>query len=250
VRFTQEHEESLGNTADGQQDALVALLNNAGFTPVVQSSLVIEPLPLSPEDEQRLINIHEYQVVFFVSTNAVRFALHTLDDYWPQWPVGVTWLAVGDATARVMQEAGFQPQWPDSGFNSEAALKMPQLQHMEGQKVLIVRGETGRELFTDTLRARGATVERIPLYRRACNPLLRWPNPAPDAVMVTSVESWHCIQQCGTDALREALIIAGSVRIAEAIKTMGYQHIGVAESPHDEDMVACLIQHQKTMKAK
>lgn len=235
---------------DGQQEALVALLKAAGFEAAVQSSLMLESLPLSPEDEQKLINIHEYQAVFFVSTNAVRYALTILDAYWPQWPVGVAWLAVGDATAKALQQAGFQPQWPESGFNSEAALQMPSLQQMDEQKVLILRGETGRELFTDTLRARGATVERIPLYRRRCNPLLAWPEPAPDAVMVTSVESWHCIQQCATDALHESLIIAGSERIAEAIKTMGYQHIAVAESPHDEDMVACLIQHQKITKTK
>ncbi|HLR17081.1 MAG TPA: uroporphyrinogen-III synthase [Alcanivoracaceae bacterium] len=229
---------------EGQQKALVEKLHAAGFEPVVQSSLVIEPLPLTPEDEHKLININEYQVVFFVSTNAVRFALTVLDAYWPQWPVGVNWLAVGDATAKALKQAGFQPQWPASGFNSEAALAMPDLQQMEHQKVLILRGETGRELFTDTLRERGATVERVPLYRRRCNPLLTWPEPAPDAVMVTSVESWHCIQQCGTDALHHSLIIAGSERIGEAIKTMGYQHVAVAESPHDEDMVACLKKHQ------
>lgn len=228
---------------EGQQAALVTLLEQAGFAAVVQSSLQLEALPLTDEDQQRLINIDNYQAVFFVSTNAVRFALDVLEDYWPQWPVGVNWLAVGDATAKALTAAGFVPQWPDSGFNSEAALAMPSLQHMEEQRVLILRGETGRELFTDTLRARGATVERIPLYRRRCHPALAWPSPAPDAVMVTSVESWHCIHKCGGAALHGTLIIAGSERIAQAIGEMGFE-CATAASPHDEDMVACLKQHQ------
>lgn len=228
---------------EGQQAPLVALLERAGFKAVVQSSLQLEALPISPEDKERLINIDNYQAVFFVITNAVRYALKVLEDYWPQWPVGVNWLAVGDATAKALSAAGFVPQWPESGFNSEAALAMPSLQQMEGQKVLILRGETGRELFTDTLRARGATVERIPLYRRRCHPSLKWPSPAPDAVMVTSVESWHCIQQCGGAKLHDTLIIAGSERIAQAIHEMGFKSV-VAASPHDEDMVGCLKQHR------
>lgn len=228
---------------EGQQAPLVSLLEASGFEATVQSSLLLEPLPLSAEDRQRLINIDEYQAVFFVSTNAVRYALEILENYWPQWPVGINWLAVGEATANALQAAGFVPQWPENGFNSEAALVMESLQQMEGQKVLILRGETGRELFTDTLRARGAIVERIPLYRRRCHPALQWPSPAPEAVMVTSVESWHCIQQCGGAELHGTLIIAGSERIAQAINEMGYNSV-VAASPHDEDMVACLKQHQ------
>lgn len=228
---------------EGQQAALVAMLEAQGFAATVQSSLQLEPLPLSAEDKQKLIDIDLYQYVFFVSTNAVRFALPILEDYWPQWPVGVNWLAVGDATAAALKAAGFVPQWPESGFNSEAALAMPALQDMREQRVLILRGETGRELFTDTLRARGATVERIPLYRRRCHPALKWPSPAPDAVMVTSVESWHCIHSCGGAELQGSLIIAGSERIAQAIQSMGFDCV-VAASPHDKDMVACLKQHQ------
>lgn len=228
---------------EGQQAALISLLEQAGFEALVQSSLQLEALPLNAADKERLINIDNYQAVFFVSTNAVRFALEVLEDYWPQWPVEVNWLAVGDATAKALAAEGFVPQWPESGFNSEAALAMPSLQQMEGQKVLILRGETGRELFTETLRARGATVERIPLYRRRCHPALKWPSSTPDAVMVTSVESWHCIHKCGGAKLHDTLIIAGSERIAQAINDMGF-HSVVAASPHDEDMVACLKQHQ------
>lgn len=229
---------------EGQQEKLASMLQAAGYSTFVQSSLQLEPLELSGKDRQKLINIDEYDAVFFVSTNAVRFALDFLADYWPQWPVGVNWLAVGEATAKALEQAGFAPQWPESGFNSEAALAMPDLQSMVEKKVLILRGETGRELFTKTLIERGATVERIPLYRRICHPKLYLPSNKPDVVMVTSVESWHCIQQCSGDALRNMLIVAGSQRIAEAIETMGYTNVVVAASPHDEDMVACLKNHQ------
>src|SRR5699024_12818885 len=112
---------------EGQQKALVEKLHAAGFEPVVQSSLVIEPLPLTPEDEHKLININEYQVVFFVSTNAVRFALTVLYAYWPQWLVGVNWLAVGDATAKALKQAGIQPQWPASIYNYDVTLSIPVL---------------------------------------------------------------------------------------------------------------------------
>src|SRR5699024_8055710 len=123
---------------EGQQAALVALLEKAGFEAVVQSSLQLEALPLSAADKERLVNIDNYHAVFFVSTNAVRYALEVLEDYWPQWPVGVNWLAVGDATAKALTAAGCVPQWPESGFNSKAALAMPSLQQMDEDRKSVV----------------------------------------------------------------------------------------------------------------
>src|SRR5699024_706993 len=116
---------------EGQQAALVALLEKAGLEAVVQSSLQLEALPLSAADKEQLVNIDNYLAVFYVSTNAVRYALEVLEDYWPRWPVGVNWLAVRYATAKALTAAGFVPRWPESGFNSEAALAMPSLQQVD-----------------------------------------------------------------------------------------------------------------------
>jgi uroporphyrinogen-III synthase len=56
---------------------------------------------------------------------------------------------------------------PTTSFDSEGLLALPALTKVTGKRVLIFRGEGGRTVLGDTLRARGATVEYVDCYRRA-----------------------------------------------------------------------------------
>ena len=225
----------------GQADSMMALLQQAGFAPLHQPALAIEALPLAPAEKRHLFDLDLFHAVFFVSPNAARLGVAALSDLWPQWPVGVHFLAVGEATARVLREAGLDAEAPAAGFNSEAVLALPCLQSLDEKRVLVLRGDGGREVFADTLSRRGAAVSTVALYRRACTADFRWPEPDVDAVLVTSVESWHCLQQHAAAPLHEPLIVAGSARIGDVIRAAGYNNLLVAASPHDEDMLACLI---------
>lgn len=224
----------------GQADAIMAGLHEAGFAAVHVPVLSITPLPLSEAAKRQLLNVDECHAVFFVSPNAARLGCAALADVWPQWPVGVHWLAVGEATAAVLHEAGLPAEAPPEGFNSEAVLASPCLQSLAEKRVMILRGDGGRPLFADTLRDRGASVHTIALYQRDCASDFRWPDGRLDAVLVTSVESWHCLHERAAAELQGPLIIAGSERIAQVIRAAGYPRLQVAASPHDEDMLACL----------
>ena len=87
--------------------------------------VLIEPLPLADAHRRLLFDLDLYHAVFFVSANAAHHALNAFADLWPQWPVGVHWLAVGESTAAVIRDAGLTPEYPRSGFNSEAVLALP-----------------------------------------------------------------------------------------------------------------------------
>lgn len=59
--------------------------------------------------------------------------------------------------------------WPEQGDDSEALLAVPRLAEALSKpapKVLILRGEGGREFFAETLRSRGVQVDILELYRR------------------------------------------------------------------------------------
>ena len=62
------------------------------------------PLALSAEHRQYLLNLDLYDVVFVVSPTAAKLGLALLSDYWPQWPIAVQWLAIGEATAEVLHQ--------------------------------------------------------------------------------------------------------------------------------------------------
>ncbi len=150
----------------GQGEALAARLRVAGHEPVLVPALRIEPLPLSGDHRRRLLDLDLYHAVFFVSANAARHALDAMADLWPQWPVGLHWLAVGESTAAEIRRAGLAPEYPRSGFNSEAVLALPCLADVAGKRILICRGDGGRDWLAARLRERGATVDVIPFYRR------------------------------------------------------------------------------------
>lgn len=220
----------------GQGEPLLAALRANGHQAWAVPALTIEPLTLSDADQRLLFDLDLYHAVFFVSTNAAYYALDALADLWPQWPVGVHWLAVGEATAKQLRLAGLTPAHPQSGFNSEAVLALPSLSEVAEKRILICRGETGRDWLATRLRERGATVDVVPFYRRRAAPGRYWPEEA-DTVMITSVEGWHALSKL---VPASATVIAPGERVAKVIAERHCGPLVVANSAHDSDMLAAL----------
>ncbi len=102
----------------------------------------------------------------FISPNAVTFAGRLLEGH--SLPDGARLAAVGSGTAQALQQAGFKVDLlPDARFDSEGLLALPELSRLAGRRVVIVRGEGGRPLLGDELRARGADVVYAEVYRRS-----------------------------------------------------------------------------------
>ena len=113
------------------------------------------------------------------------------------WPAGLLPAAVGQGTVKALAAHGVAGcVAPRERFDSEALLALPELAaaRVAGKRVAIFRGDGGRELLAETLRARGAAVDCVTCYRRSgpadgVAPLLAaWRAGKLDALTVSSSE--------------------------------------------------------------
>lgn len=131
--------------------------------------LAIEALEETPQQRSVFLDLDRYSTVVVVSKPAARLGLALLDRYWPQPPMRQRWFAVGAATGALLADFGLDASWPQAGDDSEALLALPALQQSlaaANPRVLILRGEGGRDWLGERLREQGVTVDYLSLYRR------------------------------------------------------------------------------------
>lgn len=102
-------------------------------------------------------------------------------------PVTVDAAAAATSEGSTVSASTDAPVDPDSvRFDSETLIVALErelgLASFAGRRVLLVRGNGGRELVADTLRERGADVEPVVAYQRGL--------PTPDPVALTQVRRW------------------------------------------------------------
>lgn len=100
--------------------------------------------------------------LIFVSPQAVKASL----SFFTSLPTPSV-AAVGESTAKLLQTARLNVLYPKEEWSSEALLALATFQAVEGKRITIVTGDGGgRELLADTLKARGAIVSTLSVYRR------------------------------------------------------------------------------------
>jgi uroporphyrinogen-III synthase len=147
-----------------QAGAFAQRIAALGGNPVIFPAIAILP----PVDPAVLARAHAaldgYDIAVFISANAVEYGAPDLR----QWPAGLAAFAPGPGTAEALAAVGIGgARVPVTTFDSEGLLALPELVAVAGKRVVIFRGDGGREHLGDTLRARGAHVDYVSCYRRA-----------------------------------------------------------------------------------
>ena len=135
-----------------------------GGAPVIFPAIAILP----PADPAPLTRAHAalptYDVAIFISANAVEYGAPDPRN----WPAQLVTLAPGPGTAEALAVVGIAgARIPETSFDSEGLLALPELANVRGKRVLIFRGDGGREHLANALSARGAIVDHVGCYRRA-----------------------------------------------------------------------------------
>jgi uroporphyrinogen-III synthase len=214
--------------------ALAQTLAAQGVVSHCMPLLAIEALDETPEQRSAFADLQRYCAVIVVSKPAARIGLQLLAQHGAPTP-DLPWFSVGAATAAVLAEQGLGVHFPDLGDDSEALLALPELQQAiaaPAPRVLILRGEGGREFLAERLRNQGVSVDYLPLYRRVL------PQYAPgelsrqvraerlNGLVVSSGQGFeHLLQLAGDDwpALARLPLFVPSPRVAEQARAAGAQ---------------------------
>lgn len=242
-----------------QSQHFMDLLKSAGASPIAFPTIEISPATANDALNQRLAALEKYQLIIFISANAVEHGLNFIKNSSKSIKHAAI-VAIGNSTAKILHKHHLPVTIQPSGdFTSEALLQMPAMQagQITGNNILIVRGTGGREYLADTLRARGAHVDYLEVYQRSI--------PESDASVINklwSVEGIHIVTVTSNEALKNLydmlnksgqnyllntpLIVPGQ-RCAELASQMGFRNsIGIAASATDEAMLDAIMKWHNT----
>ncbi len=158
----------------------------------------------------------------------------------------------GPGTARLAKQLGLQRvshPLPGEG-SSEAMLALQKCRHVEGQRWLILAADDGRRLLDETLRARGATVHRLIVYRReAVAPTdaeLEQLRAHPDWVTLLASGSAldRLVNALPADiwrSIRAGEMIVPSARLHDLALARGVSRLRLAQGAGDDAMLEALM---------
>jgi len=236
----------------GQAAHFATALTEAGAIPVLYPVLEISDIEDTGPVLDVAIRLDTFDLAVFVSPNAIEKALALILPR-RSWPAGLRVAALGKSSERELARNGIRDVIsPPLRFDSEALLELPELIDVRGKRVIIFRGDGGREVLGDTLKSRGASIEYVSCYRRTRPqldpaPLLKlWEVGQLDAVTLTSSEglrNFHdMIGRLGQAWLKKTPAFVPHVRIAEQAQALGLS-IVVATEPGDDGLMSGLVQY-------
>jgi uroporphyrinogen-III synthase len=236
-----------------QAERLASLIRAAGGNAILYPVIEIRDI----EDPGLLYDLVDrldaFDLAVFVSPNAASKGISLIRSR-RTLPARLAVAAVGPGTARELVALGVvEVMTPPGRGDSESLLELPQLAEPRGKRVVVFRGDGGRELLADTLTARGAVVEYATCYRRARPaldpaPLLdAWARGRLDAVTVTSSEGLRNLCDTVGEPARIRLaatpVFVPHPRIAQTARALGLSKVIVAVAPGDEGLLAALVAH-------
>jgi uroporphyrinogen-III synthase len=150
---------------------MAARLAAAGMPVLILPALDIKPV--APEAAASL-DPGLYDLIIFVSSNAVDgyFRLRRDAGLQGPWPATTVAATVGAASAERLYASHLVPSTlilhpdGDAGQDSESLWTLLQPRLSSLRKVLVVRGQSGREWLGERLVAAGVAVERVAVYSR------------------------------------------------------------------------------------
>ncbi len=249
-----------------QLDHLVSLVGH--FTSLLGVSIPVTGLSLLeivPNTElglkeQLIEGLENSNWVTFSSPNAFLVANDMLLANQLEWPTHLRVAVVGGGTAQVIEDSRFKPKeilFPqnDNEWDSSGLLSAMQshVSSWEGQKIMIIKGQGGRDELAKSFQERGISYSELAIYRRTPLALTdpAWLNiiklyqedqvnvvhQKPTWVWVfTSSESIKNLSksildlQISESILKQSVAIVTHQRVADSAQALGMREVHLAQA--------------------
>lgn len=240
-----------------QSLGLAQLLRDCGREVVILPLLDILPLPDDSGLQTTLAQLESFALVAFVSPNAIDATFAQI----ASWPASVPLAVMGEGSRRALARHGVVdgPYRITSPLDarrtdSQTLLQALDLPRLQGQRVLIVRGDSGRELLADAMRDAGIDVQQVAAYRRAAPPLdaaLRqrlsdlleqdcdWIITSSEALLVLMGFVEQVDAETGVEKIQHKNLFVPHRRIAETAVSLGFRYVFLTGSG-DEGLLTAL----------
>jgi len=239
----------------GESQRLEILIREAGGVPLLYPAIEILDAPNVSALDAVIERLDDFDLAIFISPSAADRAMTRIQAR-RMLPQKLRYAAIGPGGVRTLQKLGLRdviaPAADSPRSDSESLLASQFLQNVRGMRVVIFRGDGGRELLSETLTARGADVESVTCYRRgkaAFDPatlIAAWTRGEVAAVIITSSEGLRnfCerLGAGGVSWLRKTLMAVPHPRIAALARELGMTRVAESASG-DEALVAAVIRH-------
>jgi uroporphyrinogen-III synthase len=157
-----------------QAQAFASRVEAIGRRAEIFPLLAIEPVDDVSGLRAVLGRLHEFALAVFVSPNAIDAVFRLLAGWPAALPIGI----VGEGSRAALRAHGvdegnaviFAPAG-EGKMDSEELLKSLPLAGLRGRRVLIVRGQSGRDFLSEALQEQGIEIEHVTAYRRLAPPL-------------------------------------------------------------------------------
>lgn len=235
-----------------QAGKLAGDITTAGGSSFLFPTLEICSTKLSSEDKQKIQHVSQYDIIIFISPNAIEHGLDQIQGL-TDLPDTIQLATIGQGSAKVLKsKLGKQPDiCPKENFNSEGLLATTEMQNVTGKRILIIRGNGGREYLKQTLEQRGAIVDYLNVYQRIkpsveSSELEQYlQNNEIAAIVITSAESLKNLvemtpQKVIVNLLQVPLLLINK-RLIEFASKAGFENeLIVATEASDEAIVETL----------
>ncbi len=193
-----------------------------------------------------------YDGIVFISGNAVIYAKKLIENSLWQQILSNSLYAIGEQTAKTLSnelnhyERQSKIVHPKQ-MNTEGLLAMPQLQKIENQNWLIVKGLGGREKLKKGLVSAGANVIELAVYQRKL-PDLETQRLALSYFrsnsywLITSLQALTNLWRMVEKQPQNCRIIVSSDRIAMQAKKMNFKVVAQSQDASDQQLIKSVQQ--------